>query len=199
VPFLLVRRLRVILFGIGAVLCAATAVASTLTIDIDRDGIRDVVHIAQAPAKPGLELWLSTTKRVILVPARRALDAVVAADLDADGWPELVATSAGRANLGLHVWRNSATGQFERLRRKHRPHRSHRLAPPGPEVSDPPSGPPTTVSGSAGDNLSGPAELSYFPFDLASALCTIPVQCEASPATHTQPRSSRAPPSLRFS
>jgi hypothetical protein len=177
-----------------AVLCAARAGAGPLRIDLDHDGIRDIVNVSQAPAKPGLELWLSSTQRVTRLRVRSRVDAVVAADVDADGLPDLVASSARPGAKGLQVWRNAGKGLFERLRRRHRARHSQLATRPHGRVTDLPDAPPSTVKGGTFDHTGSPAELSYFPFHLTPLSCTILVQHVAAPASYAPPTSPRAPP-----
>lgn len=182
------------MFAVAIPWCAQLASAAPLRIDLDHDGIRDIVRIAQPPARPGLELWLSSTQRLLRLRAKIAIHAVAAADVDMDGWPDLVASDTARNQTGIHIWKNSGRGNFETV--KHRRHNrrgrlSHR---PVGRVADLPDEPPSSVGGRIFHDVGTPPELSYFPLHLTPADCTIPVQCVAPPSSHALPRSPRAPP-----
>ena len=177
-----------------AVLCATRAGATTLRVDLDHDGIGDIVKISQAPAKPGLELWLSSTRRVMRLRAKSELSTVVAADVDADGWPDLVAGSAKPGSHGLHIWRNTGRGLFEQLKRRHGSRHGRLSTHPDGRVADLPDAPTPAVKGGTFQDTGSPAELSYFAFHLTPTDCTIVVQCMTAPPSHATPRSPRAPP-----
>ena len=178
--------------------CASLAGASPLRIDLDHDGIRDIVRIAQPPARPGLELWLSTTQRVIRLKARLAINAVVATDVDSDGWPDLVASGdPGRARTGIHVWKNSGRGHFEAVKKRRHAKRGRLVRHTGGRVADFPDEPPSSVAARILSDVGTPPELSYFPLHLTPTVCTIPVQCVAPPSSHALPRTPRAPPATQ--
>ncbi len=177
--------------------CARIAAASPLRIDLDHDGIRDIVRIAQPPARPGLELWLSTTQRVMRVKARMAINAVVAADVDQDGWPDLVASGSGRSQAGLHIWKNAGRGNFEPVKRRRHARRGRLSRHTGGRVADFPDEPPSSVATRILSDVGTPPELSYFPLHLTPTVCAIPVQCVAPHSSHALPRTPRAPPATQ--
>lgn len=172
---------------------AHTASANPLRIDLDRDGIRDIVWITHGPVRPGLSLWLSSTQQFTRLRSRSAIRTVMAADLDRDGQLDLVASIGARSSR-LQVWKNVGGGFLEPLRRPRHPRKVRLARHHRGRVADLPENPPSTVASRIFEHVVTASELSYFPLHLTLVGGAIPVSHDALASSHALPRSPRAPP-----
>lgn len=165
--------------------------ASPLHIDLDHDGVRDLVRITHVPAKPGVELWLSTTGRVTQLRLRGA---ALTNDVDHDGWPDLFTSVTSSLGAAMRAWKTVGSILPDPPRRKH-PGRKGRMKHHAKgRVCDAPDEPQSSVSGGTSQDVGTLNEHSAFSIQLASSACAMPAQCPAEISADAQPRSPRAPP-----
>jgi hypothetical protein len=114
-PNRLRRTVVVCLMLLGLLAAAAQARAADFYVDLDRDGVRDMIRIESAS---GLLVWLSQSKVVLKLPTRRPILRVAAGDVDGDGHIELLAADTAAK---LHVWHRTRGGKLRPTLPRHAP------------------------------------------------------------------------------
>jgi len=94
---------------------ATLARAADFYVDLDRDGVRDVIS---TDPSDGLLVWLSGSKVLLKLPTRRPILRVTTLDLDGDGHVEIVATDSASK---LHVWHRTRAGKLRPTRPRRAP------------------------------------------------------------------------------
>ncbi len=176
---------------LALLLWSTGVVAAPLRVDLDHDGVRDVVRLVHAPAKPGVEIWLSTTGRVTQLRLRGA---ALTTDVDHDGWPDLFTSARSSLSAAMRAWKT--VGSILPLpHRKHPGRKGHMRRHSKGRVCDTPDEQPSSVSGGTSQDGGALSERSVITIELASSACAMPAQCLAPSSTGSRPRVPRAPPS----
>jgi hypothetical protein len=110
----------------------ASARASQVYGDLDRDGRRDLVSVDPAQSSI-VRIWLSSTGSLSLVRAPHPIVKLGVFDLDGDGRPELLAADAA---AGLHVWRTNARGHVHPYAPRRPQPRARNATPAGVDDDD---------------------------------------------------------------
>lgn len=171
----------------------SAAAAGVLRVDLDRDGIRDEVR--PALKRPGgLDLWLSSTRRVLHLNLKHALGHIVASDVDRDGWLDIVASDASPRSAGIHVWKNTGSRGFERVRKRVRTREQMRRHTGDGQIDDGPPHPPATPPGATSVGLGLPDESAILSVSPSPSGTVAPRHSRLSSRGCARPRRPRGPP-----
>ena len=179
---------------LATLLWSASAFAGTLRVDLDRDGVRDIVWMAQAPARPGVEVWLSSTGRLMRFRLRRT---ALATDVDHNGWPDLFERATSPLAAAGRAWK-TANAALRDLGRKHPSRKNHVTHRSGGRVRDTPEDPPSSVPRGTVHDVVTINQQPAFAVRLTPGDCAASAPAPATSASHRQPRSPRAPPTPQF-
>jgi hypothetical protein len=105
------RHAWAVLFVLAGVLFTpAAAVAQSLQVDLNGDGVRD--RVDAGARRTELTIYIANQRRIQLLRTDDAIVRLAIADVDSDGDSDLVASTR---RVGLHVWINHGRGRFVRL------------------------------------------------------------------------------------